>query len=104
MCLDWVGDLFLFSCFFILGLTFVECLCRGFCVVREVLVVSLDVLCVLECVHAVGVVYCDLKPSNVVFTGDGYVVIVDFGLNCCFWIGHIFEHVFLVRVLYLVLE
>ncbi|MBX3269616.1 MAG: protein kinase [Sandaracinaceae bacterium] len=32
-------------------------------------------------VHAAGVVHCDLKPANVIFTDDGHVRLVDFGVS-----------------------
>ncbi len=34
----------------------------------------------VEALHAAGVVHCDLKPSNVLLTAEGQVVILDFGL------------------------
>ncbi len=32
-------------------------------------------------IHAAGIIHCDLKPSNVLVTSDGRVVLLDFGIN-----------------------
>jgi serum/glucocorticoid-regulated kinase 2 len=34
----------------------------------------------VECLHAAGVIYRDLKPENALLGADGHIVLVDFGL------------------------
>ncbi len=34
----------------------------------------------VECLHASGVIYRDLKPENALLGADGHIVLVDFGL------------------------
>ena len=48
--------------------------------VRSALRVMIDVTRAIEAAHAQGVMHRDLKPGNVMITGDGRPVVLDFGL------------------------
>jgi len=39
-----------------------------------------EIACGLEYLHANGVLYRDLKPENLLLTGDGHICLTDFGL------------------------
>jgi len=40
-----------------------------------------EVLCAVEYLHSIGVVWRDLKPENIMIDAKGHVKIVDFGLS-----------------------
>ena len=46
----------------------------------ETIDLGLTLAGVLQYLHAGGVVHCDIKPSNIGFTQDGVVKVLDFGL------------------------
>lgn len=49
--------------------------------VQEILASALDVLDGLDHSHAVGIIHCDIKPSNLVLTPEGRVKILHFGIS-----------------------
>ncbi|MDP9036371.1 MAG: serine/threonine protein kinase [Myxococcota bacterium] len=51
---------------------------------RKALLVLDQLLDVLHCVHAVGIVHRDIKPENIFLTTDGQVKLLDFGIA---WMG-----------------
>jgi Tol biopolymer transport system component len=53
---------------------------RGAVPVNEALPIANQIAEALEAAHAKGVVHRDLKPGNVMLTGDGKVKVLDFGL------------------------
>jgi len=62
------------------GVTFREKLDDEACSLDERLRYLGQVAGALACAHAGGIVHCDLKPENVMVTGDGAVKVLDFGL------------------------
>jgi serine/threonine-protein kinase len=53
---------------------------RGSLPTDEAVHVAADVAEGLVYAHGLGVVHCDLKPANVLFTADGHAKIADFGI------------------------
>ncbi len=39
-----------------------------------------EILCVLECLHSFNVIYCNLKPDNILLDHLGHIALCDFGL------------------------
>ncbi|WP_344942535.1 serine/threonine-protein kinase [Sphaerisporangium flaviroseum] len=48
--------------------------------VRRVAAIGVEVLAALRAAHAAGVLHRDVKPDNVLITGDGHAVLTDFGI------------------------
>jgi|GEM_PF-6917957 serine/threonine protein kinase len=44
------------------------------------LFVTLQMTCALEYVHNSGIIHCDVKPFNIMFSIDGRVILIDFAL------------------------
>jgi eukaryotic-like serine/threonine-protein kinase len=62
------------------GETLAAQLARGPLPVDEALAIARQVADALEAAHEKGIVHRDLKPANIVFTADGLVKVLDFGL------------------------
>jgi TolB-like protein len=62
------------------GGTLADRLVDGSLSVDETLSLAGQVADALAAGHAVGVVHRDLKPGNIMFTGEGWVKVVDFGI------------------------
>ena len=62
------------------GETLTEKLGRGLISVDEAVRLSTEIADALDHAHAHGVVHGDLSPRNVMVTGEGHAVVVDFGL------------------------
>jgi tetratricopeptide (TPR) repeat protein len=62
------------------GTTFADRTADGRCDVAEATRLGIATLDALACIHAARFVHRDLKPDNLVRTGDGGVVIIDLGL------------------------
>ena len=62
------------------GVTLRHLLRRGLPPLKKVLQLGSQLADALAKAHDAGVVHCDLKPENVMVTGDGHVKVVDFGL------------------------
>ena len=47
----------------------------------EIKVILLNLLSVLECIHSLGIVHCDIKPNNIILRSpDNLPVLIDFGV------------------------
>ncbi|MFZ0427302.1 MAG: protein kinase, partial [Acidobacteriota bacterium] len=53
---------------------------RGPLPLEEALRIGLEIAEALECAHGKGIVHRDVKPSNIILTGQGHVKITDFGI------------------------
>jgi Tol biopolymer transport system component len=72
------------QCFIVMelvdGTTLRQLLGRGRPPLRRTLQIASELADALAKAHEAGIVHCDLKPENVMLTGEGHVKIVDFGL------------------------
>src|SRR5262245_52350662 len=62
------------------GSTLRQLLARGRPPVKKTLQIASQLADALAKAHEAGIVHCDLKPENVMLTGEGHVKVVDFGL------------------------
>ena len=62
------------------GTTLRQLLGRGRPLLRKTLAIASQLADALAKAHDAGIAHCDLKPENVMLTGEGHVKIVDFGL------------------------
>jgi WD40 repeat protein len=62
------------------GTTLRDLLRRGRPPLKKALQIAAQLADALAKAHEAGIVHCDLKPENVMLTGEGHVKIVDFGL------------------------
>ena len=67
-------------CEYLSGGTLSERLARLHLSVDEAIALGLVMADVLEHIHGVGVVHCDIKPSNIGFAADNVPKLLDFGL------------------------
>ncbi|NWG13627.1 MAG: protein kinase, partial [Acidobacteria bacterium] len=73
------------------GETLAERIHRGPLPLDEALAVCCQIAEGLEAAHEKGIVHRDLKPANVMFSAEGKVKILDFGLAKALGIGHAWD-------------
>ncbi|MCA9009944.1 MAG: protein kinase [Planctomycetaceae bacterium] len=62
------------------GRSLAERIAEGIPSVEEAVSWTSQVAEAVHRIHEAGIVHCDLKPANILLTGDGKVVVTDFGL------------------------
>lgn len=74
------GDRLFIAMAYYAGETLEQRIARGPFSIAETLDIGLQMADGLAAAHHAGIIHCDIKPSNVVFTGRGQVRILDFGV------------------------
>lgn len=65
---------------YIIGETLLEHIESGKLTTAEIIPIALKLCDVLEYVHSHNIIYRDLKPDNIMLTGDGGLKLIDFGI------------------------